>query len=101
MHEQQDASPPGEESIEERAKKKVEEKVRLLQHIGTYVAVNCFLVIVWALSGRGYPWFLWVMAGWGLGLAAHAIGYFVGSRSQAVRDKMIEKEIERQKKGPQ
>jgi hypothetical protein len=30
--------------------------------------VNAFLVGVWALSGRGYFWPAWAMAGWGIGV---------------------------------
>jgi hypothetical protein len=37
------------------------------------------------------------MAGWGIGLAAHIVGYFTGTRGQAVRDRMVEKEIQRMK----
>jgi len=37
----------------------------------SYVAVNGLLVAVWALSGAGYFWPIWAMAGWGLALAMH------------------------------
>jgi hypothetical protein len=84
-----------EEELRAKAEERVSERAHLLQHIATYIIVNGFLVIVWALSGAGYPWFLWVMAGWGIGLAAHIVGYFTGTRGQAMRDKMVEKEMER------
>jgi hypothetical protein len=90
-----------EEELRQRAEARVEERSHLLQHIGTYIIINGFLVVVWALSGRGYPWFLWVMAGWGIGLAAHIIGYFTGTRGQAARDRMVAKEMERMKKKSQ
>ena len=32
------------------------------------VAINAFLVGIWALSGAGYFWPGWVLAVWGLGL---------------------------------
>ena len=66
--------------------------------MATYVIINGFLVIVWALAGAGYPWFLWVMAGWGIGLAFHVSGYLAGYRGEATKDRMIDKEIERLKK---
>jgi hypothetical protein len=100
MDEQVQQSPVTEEDeLRQRAEKRVQERVHLLQHIGTYIVINGFLVVVWALSGAGYPWFLWVMAGWGIGLASHIIGYFTGSRGQAARDRMIEKEMEKLNKG--
>jgi hypothetical protein len=41
-------------------------------HALVYVAVNLLLVVIWAASGGGYFWPIWVIAGWGIGLAAHA-----------------------------
>ncbi len=75
--------------------------MELLRHIFVYVIVNGFLVVVWALSGAGYPWFLWVMAGWGLGLAIHAASYFTGSTGDSSREKMVQEEMERIKRGNQ
>lgn len=42
------------------------------RHALVYGAVNALLVIIWAASGGGYFWPIWVIAGWGVGLAAHA-----------------------------
>lgn len=95
---QQLPSPPLDEEVRAKAEKRVRQKVELLSHIGTYLVINGFLVVVWALSGAGYPWFLWVMAGWGIGLVFHIIGYFTGKRGEATRDRMIQKEIGRIKK---
>jgi hypothetical protein len=41
-------------------------------HALIYCAVNMVLVVIWAASGGGYFWPIWVIAGWGIGLAAHA-----------------------------
>ena len=41
-------------------------------HVLTYCAVNLLLVLIWAASGAGYFWPIWVIGGWGIGLAAHA-----------------------------
>jgi hypothetical protein len=40
-------------------------------HATVFVAVQILLVVVWALSGGGYLWFLYVLVGWGVGLGAH------------------------------
>jgi 2TM domain len=40
-------------------------------HATVFVAVQLLLVVVWALTGAGYPWFLYALVGWGVGLAAH------------------------------
>jgi len=41
-------------------------------HVFVYCAVNALLVVVWAATGAGYFWPIWVIGGWGIGLAAHA-----------------------------
>jgi 2TM domain len=46
----------------------------LKAHIGAFVIVNAFLAVAWKLSDVSYPWFLWVLAGWGVGLAFHILG---------------------------
>jgi hypothetical protein len=34
----------------------------------SYLAVMAGLWLIWALTGAGYPWPIWPMLGWGLGL---------------------------------
>jgi hypothetical protein len=87
-----------EEELRAGAEKRVRERIHLLQHIGTYIVINGFLVVVWALSGGGYPWFLWVMAGWGVGLLSHIIAYATGARGTSAHDRMVAKEMQRMKK---
>lgn len=41
-------------------------------HATVWLAVNLLLIVTWALSGAGYPWFVFPLLGWGIGLAAHA-----------------------------
>ena len=40
-------------------------------HATVYIAVQLMLVVVWATTGGGYPWFVFPLLGWGIGLAAH------------------------------
>jgi hypothetical protein len=40
-------------------------------HATAFAAVQVLLVVVWALAGAGYPWFLYALLGWGVGLAVH------------------------------
>ena len=32
----------------------------------TYLSVMLLLVAIWALTGAGYPWFVWPALGWGI-----------------------------------
>ena len=95
---QQPPNPPVNDELREKAEKRVGERIALLSHLGSYVIVNAFLIVIWALTGAGYPWFLWVMAGWGIGLAFHIFDYFAGKRSGAVKEKMLQKEMDKIKK---
>lgn len=38
----------------------------------SFVVVNAFLVGIWAISGAGFFWPIFVILGWGIGLAMHA-----------------------------
>jgi hypothetical protein len=44
-------------------------------HATVFVAVQLLLVAIWALAwateGQSYPWFVFPLFGWGVGLAAH------------------------------
>lgn len=44
-------------------------------HATLFVAVQLSLAAIWALQwllgGGSYPWFLWGLVGWGVGLAVH------------------------------
>jgi hypothetical protein len=40
-------------------------------HATVYVVTNLMLIAIWATTTAGYPWFLWPLLGWGIGLAAH------------------------------
>lgn len=94
---QQPPNPPVSDELRERAEKRVNQKMALLSHIGSYVIVNGFLVLIWALTGAdtGHFWPVWVMIGWGIGLAFHIFGYLTGKRSEAMREKMLQKEMEK------
>ena len=51
-----------------RARARLENKRRFHRDLVAYVAINGFLIVIWALNGAGYFWPGWVLAVWGLGL---------------------------------
>jgi uncharacterized ion transporter superfamily protein YfcC len=50
----------------------------------SFLVINAMLVVIWALSGGGYFWPIWVMAFWGLGVAMH--GWNVYGRGGITED---------------
>ena len=91
-----------EKEIYEEAKKRVEEKKGFFIHLAVYVCVNIFLVIIWAVTSIHdpfrYPWFLWPLGGWGIGLLMHFLGVFVFSSKTDWERRELDKEIARLKK---
>lgn len=61
-------TPPSEEHARETART----LRRLYLDLLVYGLVNFGLVIIWALSGVGYFWPIWVIVGWGMALVIHA-----------------------------
>jgi hypothetical protein len=62
-----------EEETQRRRQERVDSGQRLgfRIHATVFVAVQLLIFVVWALVGGGFPWFLFALAGWGVGLAAH------------------------------
>lgn len=50
----------------EQARKRVEKKHKFRGDVVAYVIVNLFLIGIWAVTGFGYFWPGWVLAGWGV-----------------------------------
>jgi hypothetical protein len=69
-----------EEEIYEEAKKRVKAKKDLYSHIAIYVLVNAFLVVIWAVTSGGFPWFVFPLGGWGIGLFFHILDVLVWQR---------------------
>lgn len=63
-------------------------------HLVSYVVINAFLIFIWAVTGAGYFWPMWVLGGWGIGLALHAWATF-GRRD--VTDADIDAELARRR----
>ena len=88
-----------EEEIYRLARKRVEEKKGFRIHLAVYIAVNIMLVIIWAVTGAEFPWFVFPLGGWGIGILFHFLGVYVFSQ-QGERDRReVEKEAERLRRG--
>ena len=65
----------------EQALKQARELRGFYTHLAVYILVNAFLVVIDMLTSPGEFWFYWPMLGWGIGLAAHALSVFLGTRA--------------------
>jgi hypothetical protein len=71
-------------------------RVRLLKKrkfrgdVVAYFVINAFLVGIWAVSGFGYFWPGWVLAGWGVLLALDAWDAYA---ARDVTDEDIQREV--------
>lgn len=58
---------------------------------GFWIHLACYIVVVSGLAVLNYQrnpnnlWVLWVAGGWGIGIAAHALGFFTS------RDKLVDR----------
>ena len=80
----------------QRAKKRVEAKLGFYIHLAVYIGVNILLIIINLTSSPDYLWFIWPLFGWGVGLFFHALGVFVFPGGSGIKEKMIEKELEKE-----
>ena len=52
--------------LRDQAVATVKRKQAFQQMLSSYVIVNAFLIVIWAVSGAGYFWPVWPILGWGL-----------------------------------
>jgi hypothetical protein len=75
-----------------KSRKRAEAKLTFYSDLGAYIIVNAGLFIIWFLNGQGFPWFLFVILFWGLGVASHGVALF---RTSRFFDRMTEAEYKR------
>ena len=76
------------------ARKRIEKRRGLQGGMVAYVVINVFFVAVWAMTGRGYFWPAWIIAGWGVGMLLGLWDYLRGP----VTDADIDDELRRMRR---
>ena len=64
-------------AFREREARQIIKRRHFYVHLAIYVAVNLMLIGIWALVGGGFPWFLFPLMGWGIGVVAHGATAFL------------------------
>lgn len=62
-------------------------------HLVTYIIINAFLVFINVWTSPQTIWFVWPLAGWGIGLAFHAYYSRPSEVVESVETKALEIEI--------
>ena len=71
------------EELRTKARKSAEARAGFYIHLGIYVTVNALLIVLWWTTGwfagiNIFPWFIFPLFGWGIGIVAHGIATFKG-----------------------
>jgi uncharacterized membrane protein len=63
---------PSQPDLREEAIRSIKKKRDFHSHLLAYVLVNSLLVVIWLVTGAGFFWPVFPIAGWGIGVAFNA-----------------------------
>ncbi|HXL55017.1 MAG TPA: 2TM domain-containing protein [Chitinophagaceae bacterium] len=70
--------------------KLAQKRASFKHHLTVYIIMNIFFWLVWYFTNRKYyvgmrfPWQIWPMFGWGLGVFFHYMGSYVYPKNNSV-----------------
>jgi len=64
----------------------------LINYVVGGIVVSLLMVVIWFLTGRGYFWPMWVMAGFVVGLIFMAVGSFT---NKPITEDEIQREMQK------
>ena len=76
-----------------QATRVVNARIGFYIHLAVFVLVNALLITINLLTSPRQLWFQSPLAGWGIGIILHAGIIFGVLKGQAIRDRMIAKEM--------
>ena len=76
-----------------QAIKRIKRKRQFQQQIIAFVLINVFLWIVWAVTGAGFPWPIFVTVFWGIGMLGQAWTIYRGEAP--ITDAEIQREMQK------
>ena len=83
--------------LRREAKEIAKKKYGFYIHLAVYIIVNILLVSIWYFTGKGFPWFIFPLVGWGIAVLIHFLTTFVFTERKYL-DRMAEKEYRKLKK---
>lgn len=91
------------QQLRAKAEKRVSAKIGFHRHLASYVIINIFLVLIWLIVGltsggsAWWPWFIFPMVGWGIGLAFHAVNTYGAAAGGSRHEAMVQREMQKQR----
>ena len=67
-----ESAPGPDQEPRQQAITQLKKKRDFRTHVFIYVLVNAMLIVIWAVTGAGFFWPVFVIFGWGIGVAANA-----------------------------
>lgn len=85
------------DELRRKARLRAEAKLGFYIHLAVYAGVNVLLFFIWLFTGglAVFPWFLFPLVFWGIGLVAHYLTVFAHT---GYLDRMTEEEYRRLKR---
>lgn len=92
---------PFEQSSEYLAARRQVRRLRgFYVHLSVYLAVNAGLLAINLASGADRLWVTWPLAGWGIAVAIHGAGVFLGGRFLGAEweERKLREQVERNRR---
>ncbi|MGA1793858.1 MAG: 2TM domain-containing protein [Thermoplasmatota archaeon] len=88
-----------EQEDEKRIRKRVRKMRDFYTHLVVYLVINTMLVFIWYFTSGGFPWFVFPLGGWGIGLFFHWYSVFIedGLMGKDWEDRKVKKLMEKEK----
>ena len=90
-----------EQELRKQARERARTKMGFYQHVGAFLVVNAFLLVLDLLTSPGSIWFYWALLGWGIGLIAHAFNVYVTDAAGTFSRRLEQRELDKLRKEQQ
>lgn len=91
------AAPEPDPNLRKEAKKRVKAKQQVKQLTGVFLIVWAIMIAIWAFTGGGYFWPMWVILAMGIGLGFSYWNAY--GPSETITDSQVDQELRRMEEG--